>query len=403
MTPAADLQTIVRLAARGDGVTADGRFVALAAPGDHVRFIGDTPTIEPGRNHATPLCRHFPECGGCQMQHVADAAYVRWMGERIGHALGQAGVTIGELMPAHLSPPRSRRRAALRAVRHGRTVTLGFHIEGTHRVLDLAECHVLRPELFALLAPLRPLLATLLRDGEGAGVSATLTDTGIDLMLSNVAADGAGALTALSGFAAAHDLARLSVETALGVETIALARAPAVCFGGTMVEVPPAPFLQATREGEAALVAAVRAAIGARARVADLFCGLGTFALPIAAAGARVSAIDASGPAIAALGRAAAGKVSTEHRDLFRRPLTAAELGRFDAIIFDPPRAGAKAQAAGIARSNVPTVVAVSCNPATFARDAALLREGGYALARLWPVGQFRWSSHVELVAEFTR
>lgn len=350
MTPAPvdqDAHEIVRLAARGDGVTADGRFVTLAAPGDLVRFRGEIASLEPGPNRVTAPCRHFPECGGCRMQHVSDPAYVRWMGERIGHALAQAGVAIGELMPAHLSPPRSRRRAALRAVRHGRAVTLGFHIEGTHRVLDLHECWVLRPELFALLAPLRPLLAGLLRDGEGGGVSATLTDTGVDLMLSNVAAEGATALGALAAFAAAHDLARLSVETAGGVETVAQARAPAVRMGATWVEVPPAPFLQATREGEAALVAAVLDACGGAAvagrRVADLFCGLGTFALPLAQAGARVTAVDASGPAVSALGRAATAGVgaghalATQHRDLFRRPLTAAELAGLDAVVFDPP------------------------------------------------------------------
>ncbi len=403
MTPAiADTQTIVRLAARGDGVTADGRFVALAAPGDLARFSGATAIIEPGPNHAVPPCRHYPECGGCQMQHVTDAAYSAWMGERIGHALAQAGVAIGQLMPAHLSPPRSRRRAALSAVRRGRTVTLGFHVEGTHRVLDLHECWVLRPELFALLAPLRPLLATLLRDGEGGGVSLTLTDTGIDVMLSNVAATGAAALGALAAFSAEYDLARLSVETAGGVETIAQARAPAVRLGGVMVEVPPAPFLQATREGEAALVAAVRDACGGAARIADLFAGLGTFALPLAV-GARVLAVEGALPALDALRRAGGGGVQTEHRDLFRRPLTSAELARFDAIVFDPPRAGARAQVADIARSGVARVVGVSCNPATFARDAATLVEGGYTLVRLWPIGQFRWSSHVELVAEFVR
>ena len=169
-----------------------------------------------------------------------------------------------------------------------------------------------------------------------------------------------------------------------------------------MVEVPPAPFLQATREGEAALVAAVRDACGGAARIADLFAGLGTFALPLAV-GARVLAVEGALPALDALRRAGGGGVQTEHRDLFRRPLTSAELARFDALVCDPPRAGARAQVADIARSGVARVVGVSCNPATFARDAATLVEGGYTLVRLWPIGQFRWSSHVELVAEFVR
>ncbi len=392
---------VIRLAARGDGVTADGRFVALAAPGDLVQVDG---TVIPGPNHVTPPCRHFPECGGCQMQHVADAAYAQWMGERIAHALGTSGVAIGQLMPAHLSPPRSRRRATLKAVRQGSAVMLGFHVEGTHRVLDLHECWVLRPELFALVAPLRPLLASLLCDGDGSGVSLTLTDTGIDALISNVAS-GPRAWAAVTAFAATHDLARLSIEGAGGIETVALARAPAVRLGGAVVEVPPAPFLQATADGEAALVAAVLAAGAGAAQVADLFCGLGTFALPLAAAAKHVTAVDAAGPAIAALARAGGTRVrvATEHRDLFRRPLTPQELSRFDAVVFDPPRAGAKAQVAELARSTVPRVVAVSCNAATFARDAAALVAGGYQLGRLWPIGQFRWSNHVELVAEFVR
>lgn len=390
---------VIRLAARGDGVTADGRFVALAAPGDTVAADG---TVMPGPNHATPPCSHFPECGGCQMQHVSDAAYMAWMAERIAFALAQAGITIRELMPAHLSPPLSRRRTTISVVRAGTTVTLGFHVEGTHRVLDLHECWVLRPELFALLAPLHPLLARLLRDGDGGGVSLTLTDTGIDALLSNVAA-GARARRLLADFAAAHDLARLSIEGPGGIELVALARTPVVQMGGVTVEVPPAPFLQATPDGEAALVNAVLSGCAGARRVADLFSGLGTFTLPLMAAGARVTAMDAAGPSITALGRAGGPRLSTEHRDLFRRPLTVAELEPFDAVVFDPPRAGARAQAAELALSTVPRVVAVSCNPATFARDAAAIVAGGYRLGRLWPVGQFRWSNHVELVAEFLR
>ena len=401
----ADRQPVVRLAARGDGVTADGRFVALAAPGDTVDFAASPPVVQPGPDHVVPPCRHFPECGGCQMQHVSDTAYAAWAGERIAHTLGGVGVRVGELRPTHLSPPYSRRRAALRAVRNGRTVTLGFHVEGTHRVLDLRGCWVLRPELFALVQPLRPLLATLLAEGEGGGVSLTLTDTGIDALLSNVRAERAAARAALAAFAAEHDLARLSVETAGGIETVAEARAPAVRMGGVWVAVPPAPFLQATTDGEAALVAAVLAASGLApgGRVADLFCGLGTLALPLAAAGGRVHAVDAAGSAVAALARAAPPALTTEHRDLFRRPLTAGELARFDCVVFDPPRAGAKAQVAELARTSVPRVIAVSCNPATFAREAATLAGGGYRLERLWPVAQFRWSHHLELVALFQR
>jgi 23S rRNA (uracil1939-C5)-methyltransferase len=180
---------------------------------------------------------------------------------------------------------------------------------------------------------------------------------------------------------------------------------PVLALGGIPVALPPAPFLQATCEGEASLVAAVMEAIGSAAHVADLFCGLGTFALPISAR-ARVSAADAAGPAIAALSAAARQHhltLATAHRDLFRRPLTPAELAGFDAVVFDPPRAGAQSQAAALAQSQVPIVVAVSCNPNTFSRDAEVLCKAGYKLKKLWPVAQFRWSTHVEIVAAFER
>jgi 23S rRNA (uracil1939-C5)-methyltransferase len=400
-----DTAVIVRLAARGDGATADGRFVVGAAVGDQVRFGADGVTIIPGPDHVAPVCRHFPDCGGCQLQHVSDAAYGDFVVDRIVRALGHAGVAVGTIMPLALSPPQSRRRASLRAVRRGGVLALGFNAEGSHRIVDIVQCEVLTPQLFALVAPLRRLLNALVREGQGAGVTLTATDTGVDLLLANVAADRRDAIDRLTGFAVAHDLARLSVEGTQGVETVAQARTPMLSFGGVVVEPPPAPFLQATREGEAALVAAVGEAVGNARRVADLFCGLGTFALPLSAT-ARVVAADAAGPAVAALEaavRQSGRRVVTAHRDLFRRPLTAAELTAFDALVFDPPRAGAQAQAVQIAASKVPVVVAVSCNPSTFARDAAILVEGGYRLDRLWPVAQFRWSTHVELVARFVR
>ncbi len=395
---------IVRLAARGDGVTADGRFVAATVPGDRVRF--DPFALAPGPDHATPPCRHFPDCGGCQLQHVTDPAYVAWVRTRIAAALDAARVAIAAIEPVALSPPRSRRRASLRAVKRGNTLTLGFNADASHRIVDLHECWVLTPALFALVAPLRKLLGAALRDGQGAGVTLTDSDTGVDLLLANVGAQTLAETERLNEFAAFHDIARLSVEGADGVETVTEARAPALHFGGVPVILPPAPFLQATREGEAALVAAVMAATGGAKRIADLFTGLGTFALPLAATGAAVLAVEGAqitAAALAAASRAGGLRLAVEYRDLFRRPLTVTELGRFDAVVFDPPRAGAVAQVTELAASRVPIVVAVSCNPNTFARDAAILVEGGYHLDRLWPVAQFRWSTHVELVASFVR
>ncbi len=399
-----DWVEIVRLAARGDGVTADGRFVPATVPGDRVRF--EPFAIAPGPDHAVPPCRHFPDCGGCQLQHVTDDAYARWTASRIVAALDAAGVAVGRVEPTALSPPRSRRRAALRAVKRGGTLTLGFNADASHRIVDMHECWILTPELFALVAPLRALLAATLRDGQGAGVTLTGSDSGVDLLLANVAARSLAEIERLDAFAVAHDLARLSVEGPDGVETVVEARPPVLRFGGATVVLPPAPFLQATREGEAALVAAVDTATAGAPRIADLFAGLGTFSLPLAMGGARVLAVEGAANAVAPLSaavRSSGARVQVEHRDLFRRPLTTAELARFDAVVFDPPRAGAVAQAGELARSAVPRVIAVSCNPNTFARDAALLVEGGYRCERLWPVAQFRWSTHVELVACFVR
>ena len=397
------LAEIVRLAARGDGVTADGQFVPLSAPGDRVDFADDPPRIIPGPHHAAPACAHYPACGGCQMQHVDEAAYGDFVRERLARVL-PAGLP-GDTRPIALSPPRSRRRASLKALKRGGSLSLGFHSEGTHALVDIRDCPLLAPELMALVAPLKALLKARLRDRQGAGAALTLTDTGVDLLLANVSAEGLAAIEALTEFAQEHDLARLSVEGPGDIDTLVERRPPVLAMGGALVALPVAPFLQATREGEAALVAAVLEAVGDASLVADLFCGLGTFTLPLSAR-SRVLAADAAGPAIMALGvaaRRAGRRVEVEHRDLFRRPLAGTALDGLDAVVFDPPRAGAEAQARALAASQVPVVVAVSCNPSTFGRDARILLEGGYRLTTLWPVAQFRWSSHVELVARFER
>ena len=398
-------QPIVRLAGRGDGVTADGRFAVGATIGDLVTFDGTVATITAGPRHVVPPCRHVPDCGGCQLQHVNAADYDGFVIDRIMRPLAALGIVAGTVHPVAVSPPHSRRRASLRAVRRQGRLMLGFNAEASHRIIDIERCEILLPELQALIAPLRALLKGALGEGQGAGITLTASDSGCDVLLANVPAETLAQIERLTGFAATHDLARLSVEGAHGVETVAMARPPQLLMGGVPVMLPPAPFLQATREGEAALVAAVRAAVGPARRVADLFCGLGTFALPLSEQ-AAVLAADAAGPAVMALEAAArqfGRRVTTAHRDLFRRPYTSAELASIDAIVFDPPRAGAQAQVAMIAQSKVPVVVGVSCNPNTFARDAEILVKGGYRIESLWPVAQFRWSTHVELVARFIR
>ncbi|RST31043.1 class I SAM-dependent RNA methyltransferase [Sphingomonas ginkgonis] len=390
-----DSETILRIAARGDGVTATGRHAALAAPGD--RLLADG-SVEPGPHHQTPPCRHFPACGGCQLQHVDDEAYRSYLVARIEGALAQQGMAATVRDP-HLSPPRTRRRASLRALRTGQGVAIGFNEERSHRIVDMRECHVLAPELFALVAPLRRLLATLLAPRRGAEVRMTLADQGIDLLIAGVEAEGLAAAEALTAFAEANGLARLALDGGLGPEVRYEPGPTTVSLSGRPVPLPPGAFLQATRDGEAALVAAVREAVGDPRRTADLFAGLGTFALSLPG---QVYAAEAGRDAVLALKRAD-GAIAADHRDLYRRPLGPEELDRFDAVVLDPPRAGAAEQVAALARSAVPAIAYVSCNPATFARDAATLVAGGYRLDWIRPVGQFRWSTHVELAARLSR
>jgi 23S rRNA (uracil1939-C5)-methyltransferase len=393
-------EPVIRLAARGDGVTQSGRFVPLAAPGDLVAQDG---AVTPGPHHPVPPCRHFPECGGCQLQHVDDAAYADFLGERIAGALQAQGLSPPELLAPHISPPNSRRRAALRAERRGGTVLLGFTQENSHRIIDMRECHILRPELFALVHPLRGLLRRLLGPRGSGGVRMTLADQGVDLLFEGPEPEGLEAAEAITAFAAEHRLARLAIDDGIGPQTLWEPDPVTITLGGVAVPLPHGAFLQATQEGEAALVAAVRRAVGEAGTIADLFAGLGTFALAMPG---RVYAAEGARDALLALKSAAnraARQLFPEHRDLFRRPLIAAELDRFDAVILDPPRAGARDQVQALAQSAVPRIAYVSCNPATFARDAKTLTDGGYRLGRVQPIGQFRWSIHVELVAEFRR
>lgn len=389
-------ERVVRIAARGDGVLEGGAHVPLAVPGD--LFAGDA-LVEAGPHRADPPCRHFPECGGCQLQHVDDRAYGDFLVDRIGSALAAQGVDRPEILPPHISPPRSRRRAALSVERKGNRVTLGFNAERSHRIVDMHECHILRPELFALVAPLRRLLS---KTG-GRGVRLTLADQGVDVLLDGAQADGLDASEMLTSFAHLHGLARLSIDDGYGPQPRWEPEPVTITLGGVEVPLPQGAFLQATSDGEAALVDAVRSAIGDAGIIADLFAGLGTFALSLPG---RVLAAEGARDAILSL-KAAANRaqrqVFADHRDLFRRPYTVKELDRFQAIVADPPRAGMKEQAEAIAASSVGRVAMVSCNPATFARDAKTLLDGGYRLEWIKPVGQFRWSTHVELVGAFVR
>ncbi len=429
-----DIET---LGARGDGVgRLDGRpvFVAGVLPGERARVqvTGERDGALRGEaiellsespSRVAPPCPHFGLCGGCALQHLDEAAYRDWKRGLVVEALARRGLTgaeVGSLVGPLVSvPPGTRRRATLAAYRgrDGR-VHLGFHETRGHAVVDLTACLILHPRLFALLAPLRGLLGTLLagggRAGARAGAALTLTETGVDLLLTSLDSPDLEAREAMAAFAEARDLARLSWSAGegKGAEPVALRRAPRVRFSGVAVTPPPGGFLQPTAEGEAALVDAVLRGLPKGAeRFADLYAGCGTFTFALASRG-RVHAVEGDSAALEALSAAAraagldagiGGRVEAEVRDLARQPLMAAELGRLDALVFDPPRAGARAQAEQIAASRLPAVVAVSCNPHTFARDARLLVDGGFELLEVTPIDQFAWTGHLELVAIFRR
>lgn len=398
-------EQIIRIAAKGDGVTASGRHVAGTAPGD---MVDETGAITPGPHHQTPPCRHFTTCGGCQLQHADDAALADFVTERVINAARGQGLEPGELLPVHLSPPRTRRRAGLHGLRTAGGAVVGYREGGGSRIVNLAECPVLHPALAALIAPLRAFVAA---HGPKAmvGIDLTLADQGVEASLSHFPLEGLGPTEAALDFARYQGLARLSFDQGYGPETVWEPVPVTVTLAGVPVGLPPGAFLQATGDAEARMVDDAAAWLEGSRMVADLFAGLGTFAFGLRAndgSSRKVLAVEAeqaSHLACKSAGARTGGSVLALHRDLFRAPLQPAELNRFDAVLLDPPRAGARAQVAEIAASTLGRVVYVSCNPSSWARDAAVLAEAGFRLVKLRPVGQFRWSTHVELVSLFER
>jgi len=394
-------EPIIRLAAKGDGVTASGRHVPGAVPGDLIDAAGQ---VIPGPHRQTPPCEHFSSCGGCQLQHVDEEALGAFVHDRVVHAARAQGLEAREVLPVHLSPPGSRRRAALHGLRTAGGAVLGFRAAGSHRIVDLSACPVLHPALARLIGPLRAFLAAW-GPREMVGIDLALGDQGVDVALGPLALEGLEATEAALAFAREQGLARLACDQGFGAETLWEPEPVTITLSGTPVSLPPGAFLQATADAEARMVGDAAQWLAGAGTIVDLFAGLGTFAFGLAGR-ARVLAVEADRAAhlaCKAAGARAGGRVLALHRDLFRNPLRPEELQRFDAVLLDPPRAGARAQVAELAASRVERIVYVSCNPSSWARDAAVLAAAGYRLARLRPVGQFRWSTHVELVSLFQR
>lgn len=332
---------------------------------------------------------------------MAPDAYRAKKRDAVVSALKRAGVEAQVEDPV-VVPPRSRRRAVFKIKSLAEGLHIGFHAAKSHTVIDMHHCDVLTPGLFALVGTLRQKLEPLFGVGEAAELHVTETDTGFDCAFRWRAQLTPTHRAALSSALAGLGIARLTMGREMVFETAQ----PSLRLGGVAVALPPNPFLQSTAEGEAALQAHVLAAVGKAKSLADLFAGCGTFSLPLARK-AKVHAVEQDAPSLAALAQAAKAPglkpMTTELRDLFKLPLTPAELNGYDAVVLDPPRAGAETQVRALARSKVPVIAYVSCEAASFARDAALLLAGGYRMAPVTPIDQFLWSSHIELVAGFAR
>ena len=392
---------IIRIAAKGDGVAADGRHVAGGVPGDTLLTDG---SLEAGPHRVAPPCRHFARCGGCQLQQADDTALTHFVTQRVTSAAASQDIAVGELLETHISPPHSRRRATLHGLKTAGNFVLGFREAGSHRIVDITECPVLRSELFRIIGPLRVILAKTSSKAP-VDVALTLTDQGLDCTLTGIQLDGLGPTEALLDFAREQALARLSLDQGYGAETLWEPEPVTVTLGGVAVAFPEQGFLQPTQDGEAILAKDARDFTAGAQTIADLFAGLGTFAFHVANP-AKVLAVEAARDAHLACKAAANAlrlPVHALHRDLFRNPLQPDEISRFDAVLLDPPRAGAREQVATIAASEIKRVVYISCNPASWARDAKKLAEAGFRLEKLRPVGQFRWSTHVELTSLFVR
>ena len=421
--------TIESLGARGDGIgrLPDDRrvFVPYALPGEIVSVeLGDKrddgiaaeiqsiTTVSPNRIVAP--CIHFGVCGGCVAQHMNEATYRDFKMDQVRTALSRAGVVAESIDGPHVSAPGTRRRATFAAFRGPDKLVLGFNEARSTTIVDLVECWVLTPRLVALIPDLRTVVGKVLTSGQGMDISVIDVDGAVDMVLRPWTKKKTNTqlpmfiLERLCAFADAHDIARLTWQNSAGDEEdltpVAWRKPFSVDFSGTTVTPPPAGFLQATKDGEVALVKAVLDSLPKKSRVADLYAGSGTFTFAMAAQKHKVHAVEGFAPAYIALKTAMPGRpVTAEKRDLARDPVMTKELKDYDVVVLDPPRIGALEQVKMIARSEVRQVTYVSCSPASFARDAAILCDTGFELGRLSVIDQFLWSPHIELVGVFVR
>lgn len=395
------------LGGHGDGVARTERgqvFVPFTLPGEVVNAAVERDrgtlmaVVEPSPLRVEPPCRHFGTCGGCSLQHMDDAAYRAFKAERVASALKRERIDVA-LEPLVACAPDSRRRVVLSGRKTAGGMLLGYHRMQSAEIVDIEECRIAVPAIVSALPMLRDLAAVVCQNTKPFHVTVTATETGHDVAFAVVGDVPDAARRAAGDMAIRQRLARLSIEGDIMVEH----HRPVIRYGSVDVSLPPGSFLQAVASAEDAMAGLVMAHLAKAKRVADLFCGSGAFALRLAR-GSEVHAVEAEAAPLAALDRGfrfstGLKRVTTEKRDLFRRPLTFKDLDAFDGVVFDPPRAGAEDQSRQIARSNVQKVAAVSCNPATLARDLRILIDGGYRLVSVTPVDQFLWSPHVEAVA----
>jgi 23S rRNA (uracil1939-C5)-methyltransferase len=403
---------IEMLGSRGDGIVQgnDGPiYIPFTLPGERVRAKvqgerGELQEIlEASELRCEPICKHFGACGGCSLQHLEPHAYLDWKCEQVRQAFHSRGldVPVEPVIPAQTG---TRRRAVLSARRPRKTVLLGFSMRLSHQIIDMQECPVLRSRIVDVLPGLRDMLRVLLTRKGDARITILDTGNGLDISIEGVReVSSPDLLMKMSEYSERFDLARLTING----EVLATRHAPVLDFGAVLTAPAPGAFVQATAEAEEVLVSHVLAACNDALRVADLFSGSGTFTLPLAQS-CEVLAVEMDEDALSAIDQAvrqAQGlkPVRTLCRDLIREPLVGTELEEFDAVVFDPPRAGARAQVEELAQSTVRNVIAVSCNPATLARDIRILIDGGYQLKQVTPVDQFLFSEHIEVVALLDR